>query len=251
MKKMNKMALAAVAASALAATAAHAQYNNNANELLLGFTTAASTGDLVIDLGTASSITSLSGTTDLNAHGNTGFSASALAAALGQNGLSINGLTWGVVGGSSPNAANQDIFFTVAHGAPKPSAFPNYTGVADVDSAGFSITSGKNAVVDPTQGTGTSFSEAIAAAGGSGSFVTDTGKTPTTKTPASGAFSVSEDLYESIKGSSSTVFEGTFTFDNLGNFSFTPVPEPATYGLLAGLGLLALTVRRQFTRKLS
>jgi hypothetical protein len=48
-------------------------------------------------------------------------------------------------------------------------------------------------------------------------------------------------------GTTSTI--GTFTLDNTGMLTFTAVPEPSTYGVLAGMGLLALCLRRQFVNK--
>jgi hypothetical protein len=49
----------------------------------------------------------------------------------------------------------------------------------------------------------------------------------------------------------SDTYEGYFTFQTDGEVDFTTaavvaVPEPATYGLLAGAGLLAVAKRRQF-----
>jgi hypothetical protein len=53
-----------------------------------------------------------------------------------------------------------------------------------------------------------------------------------------------------VTGASGDVFEGYFSFLASGEVDFTTavsaVPEPATYGLLAGLGLLAVAARRQF-----
>ena len=64
-----------------------------------------------------------------------------------------------------------------------------------------------------------------------------------------------EDLYKGVNsgGTVSMNYVGYFTFDNTGaspSFGFTPsafvpVPEPATYGLMAGVGLLLLSLRRQ------
>ena len=66
--------------------------------------------------------------------------------------------------------------------------------------------------------------------------------------PASGA------VYEALwnqPGSGSSTYEGYFTFKSDGEVDFSTgtlsaVPEPSTYGLIAGLGLLALAFRRQF-----
>jgi hypothetical protein len=57
-------------------------------------------------------------------------------------------------------------------------------------------------------------------------------------------------LWEQTPGgaSSTDVYLGYFTFDTDGEVDFTSinsVPEPSTYGLIAGVGLLALAFRRQ------
>jgi hypothetical protein len=67
-----------------------------------------------------------------------------------------------------------------------------------------------------------------------------------------GSGNVYEALWEvPVTGTGSDVYEGFFTFQTDGEIDFTTaavaaVPEPSTYGILAGLGLLAVSVRRQF-----
>jgi len=64
--------------------------------------------------------------------------------------------------------------------------------------------------------------------------------------PASGAvYEALEEVPVSGSGGSDT-YEGYFTFQADGEVDFTAVPEPGTYGLLGGLGLLVMAVRRQF-----
>jgi hypothetical protein len=58
----------------------------------------------------------------------------------------------------------------------------------------------------------------------------------------------------SLTGARVATTLGTITIDaNADSWNFTgaaaAVPEPTTYGLLAGAGMLALSLRRQFTRK--
>jgi len=62
-------------------------------------------------------------------------------------------------------------------------------------------------------------------------------------------FSSLYDVPES--GHGSEIYLGYFTFDPNGELTYTAVsavPEPSTYGMLAGAGLLALVFRRQFRR---
>jgi len=255
MKNSTKLILAAVALAA--ATSAQAQYTPGNNEMLLGFSTASSTGDLVIDLGSFSSLPS---GVDLNTSGNTGFgSDAALKTALGQNGLSLNSLIWGVVGGNGDNApTSYNIYTTVAHGGQYPNlpqnGIPNAMG--GVDTLGLSITSGKSAIVNPVQLNGNSVTEIMHNAAGSAALQIDwTDPTTTTSgTFASGGTQYAvEDLYYQQKGQVGGTLEGAFTLGSDGSivFNAVAVPEPTTYGLLAGLGLLALSLRRHLTRKQS
>jgi hypothetical protein len=73
-------------------------------------------------------------------------------------------------------------------------------------------------------------------------------------TGASFSGSIVSDLFEynGLGSSTPAVFEGDFTFNSNGTLDFSePVaaPESASYGLLAGGGLLLLSLRRQFRRQ--
>ena len=258
MKNSTKLILAAVALAA--AASAQAQYTPGNNKLLLGFSTATSTGDLVIDLGSFSSLPS---GVDLNTSGNTGFgSDAALLTALENVHLgngSVNSLIWGVVGGNGNNApTSYNIYTTVAHGTTYPhinaANIPN--AVADVDTLGLSIASGKSVVVNPLALNGNSVTEIMHNAGGTAALQADW-TDPTTTTSAtfgnSGTQYAVEDLYYQQKGQVGGTLEGAFTLGSDGSvvWNATAVPEPTTYGLLAGLGVLALSLRRHLTRKQS
>jgi hypothetical protein len=252
----GKIKTALLAAAGLAAmSTAQAQYTPNNNDLILGFTTPASTGDLQIDLGSPASIGVGGGSTvDLIANGNVQSGSSELVTQLGQNGLSINSLNWGVVGGHFTSGANLSIYSTVLHGAaapPRPGA-PGTT-IGAINSAGQGIndfpgTHPNQGVVDPTIASGESWREIISPGAGSASSFASTYYNPGTITPSSGSYSVSEDLYLNTATTESLL--GTLTFTSTGGLSFAPaaVPEPSTYGLIAGLGVLALAIRRQFNR---
>jgi hypothetical protein len=42
---------------------------------------------------------------------------------------------------------------------------------------------------------------------------------------------------------------GTFTLDNTGTVTFNAVPEPSAYGIIAGAGLLVVSLRNRFSKK--
>src|SRR5262249_29472526 len=58
----------------------------------------------------------------------------------------------------------------------------------------------------------------------------------------------SADFYAVVGNGSAPSVLGSFALDKTGMITFTAVPEPSTYGVLAGLGLLILCLRRQFTK---
>ena len=192
----------------------------------------------MIDLGSFSSLPS---GLDLNTSGNTGFgSDAALQTALGQNGLSLNSLIWGVVGGNANNApASYNIYSTVGHGV----AFPHLpangipTAVGGIDTLGNSITSGTTAITDPTAGNGNSVAEIMHNSSGT-AYLQSNWTDPTTTTSSTfssgGTQYAVEDLYYQQKGQVGGTLEGTFTLGSDGSFVFNAVavPEPATFGLL-------------------
>jgi hypothetical protein len=236
MKHTSKLVLVVLASAAV--SSAQAQYNNG--DLLLGFNTAASTGDLIIDLGNGNSLVA-GGSQNLN--GVIGLTPAQLVTALNANNLSLNNLNWGVVGGQS-DPGNTYIYTTVNTGI----AGGIGNAVSDNDTIGFSIVSGNRVVNNPGAGAGTSVKEAWL--GGTGSVSSDYAN-PTAQTASTFASPVqfmSENFYKNVNGT--VVLEGQFTLGSDGSFAFTSaVPEPATYGVVAGLGLLILSIRRQFLRK--
>jgi len=228
----NHAVKAAVLAATMAIATAQAQYTINNDELLLGFTMPSSTGDLVVDLGAPSKV-GVGGTNvvDLTTNGSLEMSAAALKAQL--NGLygNMNDLSWGVVGGHHKGPVNGDIYFTVPHGQAPPLAPGSFVAVSDIDTVGSTIVSGNQAVDDPTQQLGDSWSEAIAPGTGRSSFYIDFGVDPNLTTPAgfsSGLNYQVADLYLTSSSLTNVVLQGSFTLGSDGSFTFTPASSVVT-----------------------
>jgi hypothetical protein len=240
MNKRNRQALYLGVAVLTAAVGAQAQpvnkYTDNNDELLLGFTTPSSTGDLVIDLGKATQvIPGGTNTVDLIANGNVGQSAAALQAQLNNLYGSMNRISWGVVGGHYTSGLNAAIYSTVNQGASAPPA-PGAWGqtVSSINTAGETI-DGSGAVanqqvVDPTFAVGTSWSEIIAP-GTTGLAFSGTYHNPNSTTPSTFAGATtqyqSEDLYLSMT-SGHVVYQGHFTLGSDGSLTFTPASSVPT-----------------------
>jgi len=256
---MNKLAKAAVVVAGLALASQVAKANNN--DLLLGFNGNGSSSDYVINLGNAFSAVGVGGTSVVDLTGD--FNMTTFNSTFS----SVNGTMMGAGGGTS--SLNPVLFLTQNRGsignvstalslAPANQTTGNvsaeagyFNGVigafASLNSAGANLTIANS---DPN-----SFTSKVTS-GAPGSLLGDKSLIDSF---AIGSGVIYEDLWENLKvGSTSTwVYTGFLTFDTTGSsasLTFTPkdlaaVPEPSMYGLLGGAGVLALCVRRQFTRK--
>jgi hypothetical protein len=193
--------VALTAAGLLAIGTAQAQYNSGNDELLLGFTTTTSTGDLIVDLGKPASVgVGGASTVDLIAHGNVGTNAASFKAKLVSLYGSVNGISWGVVGGHQNTPTDAAIYLTVTNGSAAPPKCTDFGNSSYIDFAGYAIdgtfTPTNQAVVNPTLQNGNSWSETISPGVSLFCFAqnyTD----PDTKTPANfgtGVNYVREDL---------------------------------------------------------
>ena len=242
MKTSIKTTMLVTAGMALMINAAHAQYS--AGDLVIGFTSGTG-NDVVYDLGKFSTFTD----------GEQWNLLSSLTVTPGTY-SSLSGLNWGVVGAQSTGLSSslKTVYSTVPHGqSSAPVSIPNtstYNGIAtSINTIGQFITSGK-AGTDPSSDAASWNGETIV--GGSGTYFNNYGSAtpnnPNSVTPSSfTSGAVIEDLYGVKANNTAAALLGTMTFDSTGTLTFnvSAVPEPSTYGVLAGLGLLALSVRRQ------
>jgi hypothetical protein len=229
---MNKILKIAVVTAALAAAASAQAQPYVSGDLLIGFVGASS--DLTIDLGSASALAGSSSIVNLNSV----ISASTLVSDLNSIG-GLSSSSWGAV------AFLKNNFMDSTAGSLSLAGQYSSPAKSDVDTAGLAIVSGASAIVAHGANPGNSWSYQIStgtAAGNTGFFVSDAGVNPNVITGAG-----SEVLYGSDTAGDITAL-GTLTVTSDGGLTFTPVPEPASFGLLAGLGVLALSIRRQLTR---
>lgn len=243
MKNLYKAALLAVL-GITAVSSAHA-----GTDLILGFndvTLGASANDYVVDLGT--------GNLTVNSTFQTSFSSTLFNQAFGADANALNNVAAGIVG--SPNAAT--LFQTSPLlGNPALQATTAEFPLA-ADSAGATAVG----VYSSSSSTGWSFNIAQSpgqnGTSSAGSLAGDT--TNPMLQLSSGV--ATETLWEATETGSgrtkaTTAWQeiGTFTINaNTDTVSFTgadvsAVPEPSTYGLLAGAGLLVVALRRNFSVK--
>jgi hypothetical protein len=221
---MNTTTKIALLAAAIAAVAwpTQAAYNG---DLILGFTGGSSSTDFELDLGSAASLTS----------GQTWNLGSSLS------GFTLNGTSWGVVGAANPGTRTS---WVTANTGLTPNTIAGITGWTKINTAVSSIYS-----LFPTAGPGNSATPGNA---DDNSWNHQT-LNPTLTTQYQNVYqdpnifpagTGSMDFYAVTANGATPVELGSFTLDGTGTLSFTAVPEPTTYSLVAGLGLLALSLRR-------
>lgn len=251
MKNLYRVAL--LAALGLASVSA---VQAQTSDLLLGFNDAAgptsAQNDYVIDLG----VTGAQLLANAQAGGgsytfNNIISASTFNAAFGSDANSLNNVAAGVVSGI--NGTSQKLLYVTS--ASTPNSISSAQFANSVASASSSATGeyGSSSTAGWTEFVATS---PTAQAGEIGGGVAGNSGANPEGLLSSGILTIN--FYENIAnkvGLGSTVTgwvdEGTFTInENNDTVTFaTPVPEPATYGLLAASGLLIIAFRRQFKGK--
>jgi PEP-CTERM motif len=230
------------------------------NDLLVGFTDTAGsvTENYVIDLGQESALLAAAAGAPGQIVNLTGdFSQSLYNNAFASDGNNLNAVNTSVVGGKS----STDIFGTVGqlqtqNGPITPSQLGIAVNAVNNTSAGNpGILSVGSFSVSVAQSFGQPGSSATGA-----DYTDGTGNNPASQLSSG---QVIENLFGATQGGtilhpnvSGWSYLGTFIFNlndpnNTILFSLNPVavPEPATYGALAGAGLLLLSLRRQLNRK--
>ena len=270
---MNKSIMLAVAGAALlAASQAKAQLSPaySQGDLLLDFrnTTSTTPADVTVDLGSISTFITLTGTTDLDPASGGTFTAAELTSLYGAN---LTGVGFTAVADtannlfltrtqsttSAPTTKSAELtgpqfstFSTAVNNIGLGASGGNVTTANSLDS-GNRIVSVSSGQTDSYQSQGTynsgntiNYNNSVNTVSGAGGSMENVGN---------GTSATYSALWEQTPGlpSGTDVYLGYFTFDTDGEVDFTsinasPVPEPSTYGLIAGLGLLALIFRRQF-----
>lgn len=271
MNKLTKIAIVA-AGFALAAQGAFAGVNNNDLIFSINNNDGGGTTEFDVNLGTLSSLTSPNDNLSGLISGFSGFNSASATTGLnigvagGQNLGTISGAgndvfatTLRVGGGSYQTAGTEGNPSVVAGAASSPSK-------ANIANAANTVDTFTGYGVNTSTGAG-SFTAQVASdhvtpgTVGGNNFSTDLGIGSATPLQSMTGTSIVLDLWSDTEGTTAPggwVYDGnlTFTYDSSGASAPTliwdeaaAVPEPTTYGLFAGVGLLALSLRRQLVRK--
>lgn len=250
-KKMNNFSKVAVVTAALALVAQGAKAGNP-NDLILGLSDTAATQDYVIDLGQVSGFIGDTSVKDLSGDLTTSTFNSDFSSTLST-------LTAGVVGGTSASTGNSYIT-TVRASAGTPSSANSLTPPATSIANGGSMSSATaKAIGNNAEGItlGSSANNVTGSWTVSEIGFAQTQASFNPNTTISGT--VYEDLWQTKNSNAGTEsYLGYFTFNFSGSTpvvtwtsAAVAVPEPATYGCLAGAGLLVVALRRQLGQKVA
>jgi hypothetical protein len=252
MKNSYKIAL--LAALGLASvTVAQAQLQTG--DLVLGFTSqgAGVTQDYVVDLGSLPAFGSANVT--LNP-----LSTTLLGSTFGAN-LANGAVNVGIVGGNSSGSYIYDSVLDGGTGTPTvagssaPATPPSKSGIASAAGTLGAVAGGVNAFAGNSDFTGNIAQSPAAVGTAANSFSSYIYDNPLTQIGA-GAGSIVLDIYKDAAsgktGTTGWAYEGNVTINlstGADTFDAVSVPEPTTYGLLAGAGLLAVSLRNKLSRK--
>jgi hypothetical protein len=265
MNKKQTIMLSVAGAALAAVSQAQAQITYNTDDILLFFrdTLSSSQPDLEVDLGNASALASDNGTVIVSASTMTGVYGAAPSSTL------PIGFT-----AAGADANSDEVWMTRTDSGPgKPTTytFPQQQSSGNVSGAVANIVlAGQGAQSDatgnPTANSATltdgdsesyhSLAEQNSGGqaqvinwGNNFSLTGANGGAIETKNTGSTVYEALWDIPASDAGEGSPTYLGYFTFQADGEVDFSSVsavPEPSTYGLLAGTGLLAVALRRQF-----
>jgi hypothetical protein len=246
MKNMYKLALLA-ALGLVSITSAQA----NNNDILVGFNDANgpanAQNDYVVDLGYTAQAGQANSIT-VNSSFTVDFSSSLYTTAFGADTSAANDVYAGVTGIYNGSSA-RTVYLS---GQVQPGNIAR-TPFNNTLSAGSGIATGEYGSTSSSQ----AWTAEVGSSASFGLIQSDTGA-PVISSLVNGT--VTENLYEATQASNTgtpTAFSLIGSFDintTTDTISFTgadvsAVPEPATYGLISGAGMLLLGLRRQFSRK--
>jgi hypothetical protein len=256
----NNLYKAALAAALGLAGATAAQAQINTDDLILGFTSQFSgvTQDYLVDLGqvpTGGNILA-NNNTALNVSGFNGTTFGGIF----NSALSANAVNVGIVASKAGSSGN-DIFSELDNGSGTYSLTGSATPPTDTKSAlqsGASIP-GSLTLGAVNQSASGSFFQLVAenpntAGAAANSFA---GYVDNPLSTVGGSETIVLDLWEdayNLGGPGSWVYDGNVTIDVSGDnlsavYDVTPAPEPTTYAIFGGLGVLLLGMRRQSRSK--
>jgi PEP-CTERM motif len=250
---MNKFAKLAVVSAALALVAQAAQAAPD--DIIIPFSAPGVANDYILNVGQYSAVVGAAQAASAPIDLSSSFSASSFSTAF--SGAAAGSVTMAAIGGSTVGVGADSFLTQLRVGSPA------------ANTAGSSL-GGQTTVTQPAlQSTANALATGLVSQGNASSwttlqptFVNGVGINPSA---AISGTTIQEDLYQEVDafvGSGKTrhlqgtwAYEGYFSLDTgAGTLSFTPndvsaVPEPTTYGVLAGAGLLALSLRRQLNGK--